>query len=148
MYNMYNDLVKNKLNYWLGKSKKDELYLVGGTVRDLIMKVNPKDLDLTCKNACSFAKRLADKKNAALVAMEKKKDEPCYRVVNRDDPLNFLDIAELRGETIEKDLRKREFTINSKELFDIFSYSELSLSQMIFLARLFSSFASKILFFA
>ncbi|CAN2039555.1 CCA tRNA nucleotidyltransferase [Candidatus Magnetomoraceae bacterium gMMP-15] len=110
---MLNNLVKNKLNYWLGKSKKNDLYLVGGTVRDLIMKVNPKDLDLTCKNARSFAEALADKKNAALVAMEKKKDEPCYRVVNKHDPLNFLDIAELRGETIDKDLKKRDFTINA-----------------------------------
>lgn len=45
--------------------------------------------------------------------MEKKAGEPCYRVVEREDTANFLDIAEMRGNTIGEDLHKRDFTINA-----------------------------------
>ena len=89
------------------------LYLVGGTVRDLLSNNFPKDIDLVCKNAKKLASDIAGQKNAALVPMEKKPDEPCYRVVSRQTPDNFLDIAEMRGGTIYEDLDHRDFTINA-----------------------------------
>ncbi|MBI5848494.1 MAG: HD domain-containing protein [Nitrospirae bacterium] len=110
------------------------LYLVGGTVRDLLLRpkrvaknVAPKDMDLVCRNAKSLALNLAARKNAALVTMGKKTDEhspgfipicggecsPCYRVVDRERPEAFLDIAEMRGDAIEEDLGRRDFTINA-----------------------------------
>ncbi|MBI5632159.1 MAG: HD domain-containing protein [Nitrospirae bacterium] len=90
-----------------------DVYLVGGTVRDLLMNADPKDLDLVCRDAKKLAMSVARLKNAALVMMEKKPEEPCYRVVDRDDPGNFLDITEMRGETIGEDLGQRDFTINA-----------------------------------
>lgn len=90
-----------------------QLYLVGGTVRDLLLDSSPKDIDLVCKNAGAFARRLAKYKNAAFVAMEKKSDEPCYRVIERDNSKNYLDIAEMRGENIFEDLKQRDFTIDA-----------------------------------
>jgi len=89
------------------------LYLVGGTVRNLIMDSVPKDIDLVCRNAKDYATSIAKQKNAALVPMEKKPDEPCYRVVDREHTDNFLDIAEMRGEDIYEDLQQRDFTINA-----------------------------------
>jgi tRNA nucleotidyltransferase/poly(A) polymerase len=89
------------------------LYLVGGTVRNLIMDSVPKDIDLVCKNAKDYATSIAKQKNAALLRMEKKPDEPCYRVVDREHTDNFLDIAEMRGEDIYEDLQQRDFTINA-----------------------------------
>jgi putative nucleotidyltransferase with HDIG domain len=89
------------------------LYLVGGTVRNLIMDNVPKDIDLVCKNAKDYATSIAKQKNAAFVPMEKKPDEPCYRVVDREHTGNFLDIAEMRGEDIYEDLHQRDFTINA-----------------------------------
>ncbi len=89
------------------------LYLVGGTVRNLIMDRAPKDIDLVCKNAKDYATSIAKQKNDALVPMEKKPDEPCYRVVDRENTDNFLDIAEMRGEDIYEDLQQRDFTINA-----------------------------------
>jgi len=90
-----------------------QLYLVGGTVRDLLRDNSPKDLDLVCKNAGAFARSLAKCKNAALIAMGKKPDEPCYRVIERHNSENYLDIAEMRGENILADLRQRDFTIDA-----------------------------------
>ncbi len=45
--------------------------------------------------------------------MEKKAAEPCYRLVDREDPDNYLDIAEMRGQSIFDDLARRDFTINA-----------------------------------
>lgn len=95
-----------------------QLYLVGGSVRDLLLGHELKDIDLVCRGAKDFAMRLAKCKNAALVPMEKKPEEPCYRIVERERAANnldivHLDIAEMRGETIYDDLGQRDFTINS-----------------------------------
>jgi len=89
------------------------VYLVGGTVRDLLLYGVPKDLDLVCKNAREFALGIARQKNASFVPMEKKPDEPCYRVVDREEKASFLDIAEMRGDTIHEDLSRRDFTMNA-----------------------------------
>lgn len=89
------------------------VYLVGGTVRDMLLDQRPKDLDLVCRNAGELAEKTALKKNAALVRMGKKPGEACFRVIDRADKDNFLDIAEMRGETICDDLNHRDFTINA-----------------------------------
>ncbi|RJQ47405.1 MAG: CCA tRNA nucleotidyltransferase [Nitrospiraceae bacterium] len=90
-----------------------EWYLVGGTVRDLLLGSSPKDIDLVCKGAKKCAQAIAQCNNAALVHMEKKPGEPCYRVVDREDSDNYIDIAEMRGETIYDDLSQRDFTIDA-----------------------------------
>lgn len=103
------------LKSWLSCSAATilPLYLVGGTVRDLLLGDQPKDIDLVCRNAKDFAYRLGKCKNAAVVPMEKKPEEPCYRVIDREQPDNFLDIAKMRGPTIYDDLGRRDFTINA-----------------------------------
>ena len=108
-------LLSTALKSWLDPLKEPlpPLYLVGGSVRDLLLCRKPKDIDLVCRGAEGFARKLADIKDAALVCMEKKAGEPCYRVVERGRGDNFLDIAELRGETIREDLGRRDFTINA-----------------------------------
>lgn len=90
-----------------------KLYIVGGTVRDILMNETPKDIDVVCKEAKALAFKVAKRKNAAFIPMEKKPDEPCYRIVRRDMPEYFLDITEMRGGSIEEDLYKRDFTINA-----------------------------------
>lgn len=108
---MYPDALKS----WLSCSAVtiSPLYIVGGTVRDLLLGDQPKDIDLVCRDAKDFAYRLGRCKNAAVVPMEKKPAEPCYRVIDREQPDNYLDIAEMRGPTIYDDLGKRDFTINA-----------------------------------
>ncbi len=103
------------LERWLYKYPEDipQLFLIGGTVRDMLLDSPPKDIDLACKGAREFAYNLAAYRNAAIVPMEKKPHTPCYRVVDREDSNNYLDIAEIRGETIYDDLMQRDFTINA-----------------------------------
>lgn len=103
------------LEKWLHKYHGDvpQLFLIGGTVRDMLLDSPPKDIDLACKGAREFAYNLAAFRNAAIVPMEKKPHTPCYRVVDREDSNNYIDIAEMRGETIYDDLMQRDFTINA-----------------------------------
>jgi putative nucleotidyltransferase with HDIG domain len=108
---MYPDALKSWLSCNVAAS--ESLYLVGGTVRDLLLGDQPKDIDLVCRDAKDFAYRLGKSKKAAVVPMEKKPAEPCYRVIDREHPDNFLDIAEMRGQTIYDDLGRRDFTINA-----------------------------------
>ncbi|MHB8881750.1 MAG: HD domain-containing protein [Thermodesulfovibrionales bacterium] len=102
------------LQNWLlaGQVPAPELYLVGGTVRDLLMGCVPKDMDLVCRGAERFAAGLASGKKAALVVLEKKPHQPCYRVIDRDTG-TYLDITEMRGSSIHDDLMQRDFTINA-----------------------------------
>ncbi|HZX47663.1 MAG TPA: hypothetical protein VFF47_00420, partial [Nitrospirota bacterium] len=83
------------LKKWLHKYTGDipQLYLIGGTVRDMFLNIPPKDIDLSCRGARDFAYNLAAICNAAIVPMEKKPQTPCYRVVDREDINNYLDIA-------------------------------------------------------
>lgn len=108
---MYPDALKSWLS--CNATASQPLYLVGGTVRDLLLGYQPRDIDLVCRDAKDFAYRLGRCKKAAVVPMEKKPAEPCYRVIERGHPDNFLDIAEMRGPTIYEDLGKRDFTINA-----------------------------------
>ncbi len=103
------------LKKWLHKYPGDvpQLFLIGGTVRDMLLNLPPKDVDLTCRGAGDFAYNLAVYHNAAIVPMEKKPETPCYRIVEREDSSNYIDIAEMRGETINDDLVQRDFTINA-----------------------------------
>jgi tRNA nucleotidyltransferase/poly(A) polymerase len=70
-------------------------------------------MDLTCRDAEGFANRLAAARNAVVVAFEKKPDEPCYRVVDREDQDNHLDLAPMKGGSPGSDLACRDFTLNA-----------------------------------
>jgi len=110
-----NDVISVTLEKWLGTApiRKENLYLVGGTVRDLLLGHFPKDIDLVCRNAKKVASDISKRNNATLVSMEKKPHEPCYRIVDRENPDVFIDIAEMRGNDILEDLKNRDFTMNA-----------------------------------
>lgn len=90
-----------------------QVYLVGGVVRDHLMGRSWKDIDIMCKNAEQLARRISRMKNATVISFEKKSDEPCYRVIDLDHRDNFIDVAEMRGQTVDEDLNRRDFTINA-----------------------------------
>jgi poly(A) polymerase len=89
------------------------LYLVGGVVRDWLLGKETKDIDIVCKNAKKISETVAGIKKAAVIAFEKKADEPCYRIIDRDHKEFVIDISEMRGDTINEDLKFRDFCINA-----------------------------------
>ena len=108
--------LENRLSEWFDKTEHfgtKSIYLVGGCVRDVILKREAQDIYLVCANARQLAYALAKEKNAVCVVMDKKPDVPCFRLLKRKTPDNFIDITEIRGDTIESDLHQRDFTINA-----------------------------------
>ena len=91
-------------------SRINEGYLVGGSVRDAILGKPFVDRDIAIKNAESFAKNLAEKFNATFIVLDS--EYKIFRLV-LEDKINYLDISEIQGETIEEDLSRRDFTMNA-----------------------------------
>ena len=89
-------------------------YLVGGSVRDRLIGRPIHDLDLTMSgNTRSAAVAIADQLHGAFYPLDEERGT--YRVILKGEdgaPL-VLDIASLRGQTLEEDLRGRDFTINA-----------------------------------
>ncbi len=84
-------------------------FIVGGTVRDIILGKELKDIDITVKgDAVNIAKKFAEKINASFVLMDK--DLGIARVVKNAE---FIDICLMRGNTIYDDLADRDITINA-----------------------------------
>jgi len=110
------NLLEKRLSEWVFETeffRNKDIYLVGGCVRDIILNRNAHDIDLACSNAGQLAHALAKEKHAVCVVMDKKPDVPCFRLINRKSPDNFIDITEIRGDSIESDLNQRDFTINA-----------------------------------
>lgn len=85
-------------------------YLVGGTVRDLLMKRRPTDIDIVVDGrAAAFAQVLAERVKARVVPIGKA-DLMTYRVTSRQV---LIDVTALTGPSMESDLRRRDFTINA-----------------------------------
>ncbi len=87
-----------------------EAALVGGTVRDLLWGLEPKDLDLAMpRPVLEKARALADRLGASYVLLDA--DYEIARVILEDG--SQLDLAAFQGETLEDDLRRRDFTLNA-----------------------------------
>ncbi|MDI6795601.1 MAG: HDIG domain-containing protein [Desulfatibacillaceae bacterium] len=108
-------MLENRLALWLNKAADLDagLYLVGGCLRDALIGIPGKDLDLVCDRAKDFSRQLAARHNAAWIPMEKDPALPNYRVVRRDNPEEALDITQMHGSTINEDLLRRDFSINA-----------------------------------
>lgn len=97
----------------LQRNMEESLYLVGGTVRDLLIGRSPKDIDITLASgayeaASDFSRLLG---GGALVPLGKQEDDTC-RVVFKGVTIDFADFRK-GARTIEKDLALRDFTVNS-----------------------------------
>lgn len=93
---------------------KQEIYLVGGAVRDLLLNRLSRDLDFAVpSNGISLARRVANALNADFMVLDAERDTGRVIVNNADGARTFLDFATYRGETFDADLRGRDFTMNA-----------------------------------
>lgn len=90
------------------KSYDEDVYLVGGAVRDFLLGKNTFDKDIIVKSAEEFASRFANDNDGTFIELDK--ENKIYRVV-LSDKVNYIDVTE--ADDIEQDLKRRDFTINS-----------------------------------
>ncbi|MBN1264501.1 MAG: CCA tRNA nucleotidyltransferase [Anaerolineales bacterium] len=92
----------------------EPVWLVGGAVRDWLLQRPCKDFDFVFpSNARRLARRLADNLGAVYYTLDSERDTG--RVLYQDG-LNqtwSLDMASLRGKSLQQDLFERDFTINA-----------------------------------
>lgn len=89
-------------------------YVVGGTVRDVILGRPIHDIDLIVPSgAIPLTFRLADALGYPAYVLDDERDVGRILVPGGD---TTLDIARFRGPTLEDDLRDRDFTINAMAL--------------------------------
>lgn len=90
----------------------NEIYLVGGVVRDFFMGKTSNDRDLLVldEGAREFSLKIAEFFNAAFVPLDEV--NKIYRVV-MPDKINYLDITNPLENSLEKDLKRRDLTINA-----------------------------------
>jgi poly(A) polymerase len=92
---------------------KTGVYVVGGSVRDLLVERMPYDYDLVVdRDWTHFASRLGAMTGGHIVELGKQ-NQKMLRVVTKD---RFFDIMPVNGSSIENDLRLRDFTINAMAL--------------------------------
>lgn len=90
-----------------------EAYIVGGTVRDLLIGKEPVDVDIAvCGDAEGFARFLFKKIGGALFLLDKRRR--IFRITTREKtPPYYFDVSPMRGEDIVADLSLRDFTIDA-----------------------------------
>ncbi len=90
------------------------VYLVGGAVRDAVLGRETHDLDFaTPPGALKLAKKLADQLPGAFFPLDEENDTARIVIQHPDDSREILDFAGFRGDSLEADLRGRDFTLNA-----------------------------------
>jgi putative nucleotidyltransferase with HDIG domain len=91
-----------------------ELYLVGGAVRDMLLNRASPDLDFALPSkGISLARRVANALKADFMVLDEERDTGRVIVGEPDGTRTFLDFAVYRGRDLDEDLRARDFTINA-----------------------------------
>ncbi len=92
-----------------------EIYLVGGAVRDMLHNRLSRDLDFALPaNGIALARKVANALNADFMALDDERDTGRVIFTEPDGSRTFLDFATYRnGITLEADLRARDFAMNA-----------------------------------
>jgi len=92
------------------RRQRTPVWWVGGPVRDALLLRPWLDGDIACRHAQRMAKALQRKLRAKLITLDE--HYRIYRVILPAGGLT-LDVAELQGKTIQDDLARRDFSINT-----------------------------------
>lgn len=91
-----------------------QIYLVGGSLRDLMLGRRVTDYDLVVEGNLNQFLRFYKKKYPDSTLFPLSEEDQEYRVVIKEDL--WLDITSIKGEDIYEDLKRRDFTINAMAL--------------------------------
>lgn len=108
--NLENDNILNLL-----KKTGNEIYLVGGVVRDVMLGRENHDKDIIVLDvpAETFAKNFAESNNGVCITLDELNN--IYRVV-MPDKINYVDITNPVNNSLEEDIKRRDLTINAVAL--------------------------------
>lgn len=90
-----------------------EIYIVGGAVRDALLGIDGKDIDITTTgNSVKIARHLANAFDGDVYVMDA--DRGVARtMITRPDGYYVIDVNAMRGDGLLADLLDRDFTINA-----------------------------------
>ena len=109
----WTDFVFDLQDLLFEKQVKTPMYIVGGAVRDAYRRGAIKDIDIAVDgDAIRVARNLADWYEGDVFVMDAERGVARVFVQNLDEEI-VLDLANFRGETLDDDLRDRDFTINA-----------------------------------
>lgn len=98
-------------------SINQKIYLVGGSLRDFLLGRQTHDLDfLLDDDVRPIARRTANALDGAFFMLDDERNTARVIVRGEDGRQVWLDFAEMRGGSLEEDLRLRDFTINAMAL--------------------------------
>ena len=97
--------------FQLSKSYKSEVYVVGGTLRDIVLGRQCSDFDFATTDASILATQYAHSIKSTLVPLDTTPGRETFRVVVKKN--FYFDFSELQGKSIESDLNRRDFSINA-----------------------------------
>lgn len=109
---LINKIQEDKILNNISSFFENEVYIVGGSVRDFLSGKDTLDRDLivTDEDAGSFALKVANFFDGTYIPLDE--ENKIYRVVLPDKE-NFLDITNPVENSLEKDIMRRDLTINS-----------------------------------
>lgn len=91
-----------------------EIYLVGGAVRDMLLNRISHDLDFAVPSkGVSIGRRVANALDADFMTLDEERDTGRVILAEPDGKRTFLDFATYRGSSLEEDLHTRDFTMNA-----------------------------------
>jgi len=111
-------IIKRLLLYIRRHKKSTALYIVGGYLRDALLKRKKDVIDIDFaieRGAVSFARGFARELGAGFVVLDKERG--CARIVYKTKDMHYtLDFTDFRGKSLKEDMFYRDFTINTLAL--------------------------------
>ena len=96
------------------RTREINAWLVGGTVRDMLLAREIHDADVSVQgNASELARAFANSIGAAFYVMDETFDVARVILENEVGDASVWDFARMRGDSLEQDLRTRDFTVNA-----------------------------------
>jgi len=97
------------------KTKNTKAYIVGGIIRDILIRRRKENLDIDLaleRSAIRLAREFAAQIKGGYVVLDR--EHGAARVVKKYRGINYtVDFTDFRGRTLEEDLKHRDFTINA-----------------------------------